>query len=57
MARPKKEECFERVQVYLPKQIITKLKLTDFIKKENWSKALRDLINEKIEKDNSNETK
>lgn len=55
MARPKKDECLERVQVYLPKQTITKLKLTDFIKKGNWSKTLRDFINEKTEKDHSNE--
>jgi len=57
MARPKKEECFERVQVYLQKDILEKLELTDFIRKENWSKTLRDFINSKIEKDNSNETK
>jgi len=57
MSRPKKEECFERVQVYLPKETIKKLELRDFIKKEHLSKTIRDFIENKIEKDNSNETK
>ncbi len=56
MSRPKKEQCFERVQVYLPKETLKKLELTDFIKKQNWSQTLRNYINSKIEKDNSYET-
>jgi len=57
MARPKKDDCLERVQVYLPKETLKKLELTDFIKKENFSKKLRDFIDTKIDKDSSNETK
>jgi metal-responsive CopG/Arc/MetJ family transcriptional regulator len=56
MARPKKAECLERVQIYLPKELLKKLELTDFIKKENFSKKLRDFIDTKINKDSSNET-
>lgn len=55
MVRPKKDECFERVQIYLPKETIKKLKLTDFIRETNFSKSLRDYINNQIEKDNSDD--
>ena len=59
MARPKKNENekFQRVQIYLPKNTIRKLELTDFIRESNFSKSLRDYINNQIEKDNSDESK
>jgi len=48
MARPKKDDALERVQVYLSPATVKRLELTAFIKKEHFSKHLRETLEKKM---------